>query len=48
MSIYSEYKVGALTYEEFVRQCVVENAREKYYDYYYDYDYDMEENDDEE
>lgn len=42
MSIYSDYKVGALTYDEFIRECVLENLREKYYDEYYeniDYDY---------
>lgn len=49
MSIYSDYKVGALTYDEFIRECILENAREKYYDDYYDYyDYYVEENDEEE
>lgn len=32
MSIYSDYKVGALTDEEFKRLAAIEDRRERYYE----------------
>ena len=53
MSAYSDYKVGALSYEEYVRECVRENLRDRfYYEYYEIADEDLiyfeDENEDEE
>ena len=31
MSIYSDYKCGAITWEEFRRECARENREDRYY-----------------
>lgn len=51
MSIYSDYKVGAMSYEEFRQAAAWEARKEKYYEdkmYEDDYDEDEEEEDDDE
>jgi len=49
MSIYSDYKCGAMSYDEYKSACAQENRMEKYYeDHMYDEYYEDEECEEEE